>query len=112
MSKTIVSAFHSREEAARVLNSLTPSKIDSDFSSIIEPKEAASASRFKAVMSGLPSLQARIYREDLLEGDALLVARVAESDVARFIKLLQSTGGHHIEAFDHPALRRGASGGS
>jgi hypothetical protein len=48
----------------------------------------------------VPSIQARLYRKHLQQGESLLVAQVPENEVARLIKLLQATGGRQIEAFD------------
>lgn len=101
MAKTIVSAFHSSEAAAQVLNSIVSDGFDSRLVSVIEPARAAAAARpFDSVLHDVTSIQARLYQKDLRMGDSLLVARVNERDVTRLIKLLQSIGGHHIEAFD------------
>lgn len=99
MAKTIVSAFHSSQTAAEALNSMISRGLDSRLFSVIEPARTA-ARPFDSVLHDVPGVQARLYRKDLRMGDSLLVARVSEGDVARFIKFLQSTGGHHIEAFD------------
>jgi hypothetical protein len=99
MAKTIVSAFHSSEAAAQVLNSIVSDGFDSRlFSVVVSARTAAPA--FDSALNDVTSLQARLYQKDLRMGDSLLVARVNERDVARLIKLLQSIGGHHIEAFD------------
>jgi hypothetical protein len=101
MAKTIVSAFHSSEAAAQVLNSIVSDGFDSRLFSVIEPARAAIAVRsFDSALNDVTSIQASLYRKDLRMGESLLVARVNERDVARLIKLLQSIGGHHIEAFD------------
>jgi hypothetical protein len=100
MAKTIVSAFHSSEAAAQVLNSIVSDGFDSRLFSVIEPARPTAARSFDAVLHDVTSIQARLYQRDLRMGDSLLVARVNERDVTRVIKLLQSIGGHHIEAFD------------
>jgi hypothetical protein len=99
MSKTIISAFDSQQTAARLLASAIASGFDSRFFSVInsaEPEETPLDTLKRVV----PGIQARLYRTQLQRGYSLLVAQVSEDDVARLIKLLQSTGGHHIEAFD------------
>jgi hypothetical protein len=98
MAKTIVSAFRS-SAAAQVLNSIVSDGFDSRLFSVIEPERAA-APAFDSALHDVTSIQTRLYKKDLRMGDSLLVARVNERDVARLIKLLQSIGGHHIEAFD------------
>jgi hypothetical protein len=99
MSKTIVSAFDSQQTANRLLASVNASGFDSRSFSIIN---AAEAEEFPldTLKRVVPSIQARVYRNHLKRGESLLVAQVHEDEVARLIKLLQSTGGHHIEAFD------------
>jgi hypothetical protein len=98
MSKTIVSAFDSQQTAARLLASATANGFDSSFFSVINAAgEDVPLDSLKRV---LPSIQARLYRKHLQRGESLLVAGVPESEVARLIKLLQSTGGRRIEAFD------------
>ena len=99
MAKTVVSAFDSHHMAARILDSVAASGFDPHLFSVIDPL-VIKESRLDAMMQDVPSLQARLYQKDLQMGDSLLVARVSEDDVARLIKLLQSTGGYHIEAFD------------
>ena len=99
MSKTIVSAFDSQQTAARLLDSAVASGFDSCFFSLISPAEAEK-SPLDSLKRVVPSIQARVYRKHLQRGESLLVAQVPEDDVVRLIKLLQSTGGHHIEAFD------------
>jgi hypothetical protein len=99
MSKTIVSAFDSQKEATRLLASAIASGFDSRFFSLISPAEAEERP-LDSLKQVVPSIQARVYWKHLQKGDSLLVAQVPEDDVARLIKLLQSTGGHHIEAFD------------
>jgi len=99
MSKTIVSAFDSQQTAARLLASAIASGFDSRVFSVINSAETEE-SPLDSLKSVVPSVQARLYRKHLQKGDSLLVAQVPEDDVARLIKLLQSTGGHHIEAFD------------
>lgn len=99
MSKTIVSAFDSRQTATRLLASAVASGFDSCFFSLISPAEAEEPP-LDSLKRVVPSIQARVYRKHLRMGDSLLVAQVPENDVARLIKLLQSTGGQHIEAFD------------
>jgi hypothetical protein len=100
MAKTVVSAFDHQRAAARILESVVASGFDAHLFSIIDPQAAKPAPAVNAIWTDLPSVQARLYQKHLRMGDSLLVARVSENDVARLIKLLQSTGGHHIEAFD------------
>jgi hypothetical protein len=99
IAKTIVSAFHSSEAAAQVLNSIVSDGFDSHLFSVIEPARTA-VPAFDSALHDVTRTQAHLYKNDLRRGDSLLVARVRERDVARLIKLLQSIGGHHIEAFD------------
>jgi hypothetical protein len=99
MSKTIVSAFDSQKAATRLLASAIASGFDSCFFSLISPAQAEE-SPLDSLKRVVPSIQARVYRKHLQRGESLLVAQVPEDDVVRLIKLLQSTGGHHIEAFD------------
>jgi hypothetical protein len=99
MSKTIVSAFDSQQTATRLLASAIASGFDSRFFSLLNPAEAE-ATRLDSLKRLVPGIQARLYHQYLRMGDSLLIAQVAEDEVARLIKLLQSTGGHHIEAFD------------
>jgi hypothetical protein len=98
MSKTIVSTFDSMQIATRLLASAVASGFDSRFFSVITPTE--NEGHPPDSLRTVPSIQARLYRKLLRMGKSLLVAEVPEDDVARLIKLLQSTGGHHIEAFD------------
>jgi hypothetical protein len=99
MSKTIVSAFDNRQKAARLLDSAVASGFDSRYFSVISPAEKEGATLY-SLMPGVPGIQARVYQKHLQMGDSLLVAQVAEDDVQRLIRLLQSTGGQDIEAFD------------
>jgi hypothetical protein len=99
MSKTIVSAFESRQTAKSLLDSAIASGFDSRFFSVITPTEPPD-SPLKSLMNSVPGIYARQYLSHLQKGDSLLVAQIPENDVARLIKLLQITGGHHIEAFD------------
>lgn len=99
MSKTIVSAFDSQQTANRLLASAIASGFDSRFFSLISPAETEET-RLDSLKYVVPGIQAGLYRQHLRMGDSLLIAQVAEDEVARLIKLLQSTGGHHIEAFD------------
>jgi hypothetical protein len=99
MAKTVVSAFDHQQAATHILDSVVAGGFDAHLFSIIDPL-AARASPVDSMMTDVPSVQARLYQKHLRMGDSLLVARVSENDVARLIKLLQSTGGHHIEAFD------------
>jgi hypothetical protein len=98
MSKTIVSAFDSQTTATRLLASAVASGFDSRFFSVISPAETEGPPLDS--LRAVPSIQARLYQRHLKMGNSLLVAQVPENDVARLIRLLQSTGGHHIEAFD------------
>jgi hypothetical protein len=99
MSKTIVSAFDNQQTATRLLASAIDSGFDSRFFSLINPAEAEET-RLDSLRRVVPGIQVRLYRQHLQMGDSLLIAQVAEDEVVRLIKLLQSTGGHHIEAFD------------
>lgn len=99
MSKTIVSAFDIRQEATSLVDSVTACGFDSRLFSIINSTEDNSSS-LDPMVGKLPCLQERLYRNRLRSGDYLFVARVSEAEVPRLIKLLQSTGGHDIEAFD------------
>ena len=99
MSKTVVSAFDNQQMAARIIDSVAASGFDPDLFSVIDP-HAAQGARLDWMVHDVPSIQARLYQKHLQMGESLLVARVSENDVARLIKLLQSTGGYHIEAFD------------
>jgi hypothetical protein len=99
MSKTIVSAFDSQQTANRLLASAIASGFDSRLFSLINPVEIEET-RLDSLGCVVPGIQARLYRQHLRRGDSLLIAQVTENEVARLIKLLQSTGGHHIEAFD------------
>ena len=99
MAKIVVSAFDNQQKAVRLFNSAIASGFDSRSLSVINPTEVGVAP-ISSLMPSLPAIQARLYQKHLRMGDCLLVAQVTESDVARLIKLLQSTGGHHIEAFD------------
>ena len=99
MSKTIVSAFDSQQTATHLLASAIASGFDSRFFSVINSAETEEPP-LDSLRRVVPSIQARLYRKHLQRGDSLLVAQVPENEVARLIKLLQSTGGRHIEAFD------------
>lgn len=99
MSKTVVSAFDSQQMAARIMDSVAANGFDPNLFSVIDP-HAAQGARLDLMVHDVPSIQARLYQKHLQMGESLLVARVSENDVARLIKLLQSTGGYHIEAFD------------
>jgi hypothetical protein len=99
MSKTIVSAFDSQQTATQLLASAVACGFDSRFFSVINSIETEETP-LDSLNRVVPSIQARLYRKHLRRGDSLLVAQVPENEVARLIKLLQSTGGHHIEAFD------------
>jgi hypothetical protein len=99
MSKTIVSAFDSQQTATRLLASAIASGFDSRLFSVINSAESEEPP-LDTLKRVVPGIQARFYRTQLQRGYSLLVAQVSEDDVARLIKLLQSTGGHHIEAFD------------
>ena len=99
MSKTIVSAFDNQQKAARLLDTAIASGFDSHLFSVINLAENR-ASPLNSLMLNVPGIQARLYQKHLRMGDSLLVAQVKEDDVPRLIRLLQSTGGHHIEAFD------------
>ena len=99
MSKTIVSAFDNQQKAARLLDSAIASGFDSRYFSVICPAEKE-ATTLQSLVPDVPGIQARVYQNHLRMGDSLLVAQVAENDVPRLIRLLQSIGGQHIEAFD------------
>ena len=99
MSKTIVSAFDSQQKAARLLDSAIASGLDSRFLHVIGLAESRATS-LTSLVPGVPGIHARLYLKHLQMGDSLLVAQVEEDDVPQLIKLLQSKGGHHIEAFD------------
>jgi hypothetical protein len=100
MSKTIISAFNSQQTATRLLASAISSGFDSRFFSVINSTAGTEETPLDKLKQVVPSIQARLYRNHLRRGESLLVAEVPENEVARLIKLLQSTGGHHIEAFD------------
>jgi hypothetical protein len=99
MSKTIVSAFDSQQKAAHLLDSAIASGLDSRFFQVIDPAESRAAA-LNSLAPNVPRIQASLYRKHLRMGDSLLIAEVKEADVPQLIKLLQSKGGHHIEAFD------------
>ena len=84
MAKTIVSAFDSPQSATRLLAS-------------------AAAGGFDSLKRLVPGILARLYQKHLSRGDSVLIAQVPEDEVTRLIKLLQSTGGRDIEAFDQVA---------
>ncbi|MDT5061659.1 MAG: hypothetical protein QOH63_2118 [Acidobacteriota bacterium] len=99
MSKTIVSAFDNQQKAARLLDSAIASGLDSRFFHVIDPAESR-ATPLNSLVPNVPRIQARLYQKHLQMGDSLLIAQVKEDDVPQMIRLLQSKGGHHIEAFD------------
>jgi hypothetical protein len=99
MSKTIVSAFDSQKTATRLLASAVASGFDSSFFSVINAAETGNPP-LDSLKRVVPSIEARVYRKHLQRGEALLVAEVPENEVARLIRLLQTTGARHIEAFD------------
>ena len=103
MPKTIVSAFDDRQKAARLVDSAIASGFDSRYFSVINPADTNNPPP-NPLMCNLPGAQARLYQNHLRCGDYLLVAQVNEDDVPRLIRLLQSKGGHHIEAFDQRNL--------
>ena len=98
MSKTIISACHSKQTATHLIASARANGFDSKSFSLITPDTGGPA--LDSLQAMVPSIQARVYKKYLRMGDSLLVAQVAEDDVARLIKLLQTRGGQHIEAFD------------
>lgn len=98
MAKTIISAFDNPQVAARVLDSAISGGFDSQLFSVITPKRGG---QLDSMIRGVPSIPARLYKQALKKGESLLVARIAESDVKRLIRLLQAAGGNHIEAFDY-----------
>jgi hypothetical protein len=100
MAKTIISAFDSPQLATRVLNSAISGGFDSHLFSVITSKRD-DAQGLDSVIREVPGISARLYRKALEKGESLLVARIAENDVKRLIKLLQAAGGSHIEAFDY-----------
>jgi hypothetical protein len=102
MAKTIISAFHSPQVAARVLDNAISGGFDSRLFSVITLKREDSA-RLDSAIKGVPSISARFYKRALQKGESLLVARIPEGDVNRLIRLLQAAGGNHIEAFDYSA---------
>ena len=99
MSKTIVSAFDNQQKAACLLDTAIASGFDSRLFSVINLAENR-ASPSDSLVLNVPGIHARLYQKHLRMGDSLLIAHVKEDDVPRIIKLLQSTGVHHIEAFD------------
>ena len=99
MSKTIVSAFDNEQKAALLVDSAIASGFDSRLFSVINPAEN-NRLPINSMMHKLPGIQARLYKNHLRCGDCLVVAQVTEDEVPRLIKLLQSIGGHDIEAFD------------
>jgi hypothetical protein len=103
MSKTIVSAFDNQHEAARLIDSAIASGFDSRLFSVINPAEN-NGLPLNSMMGKLPGIPARLYQNHLRSGDCLFVAHVTEDEVPRLIKLLQSIGGHDIEAFDQVKL--------
>jgi hypothetical protein len=99
MSKTIVSTFDSQQKVARLLDSAIASGLDSRFLHVIDPAKSR-ATPLTSLVPDVPGIHARLYQKHLQMGDSLLVAQVKEDDVPQLIKLLQSKGGQHIEAFD------------
>jgi hypothetical protein len=99
MSKTIVSAFDNQQKAASLLDTAIASGFDSRLFSVINPAENKMPPA-NSLGLNVPGIHARLYQKHLRMGDSLLIAQVKEDDVPRLIRLLQSTGGHHIEAFD------------
>lgn len=99
MSKTVVSAFETQQRAARLLDAAIANGFDSRSFSVINPPEARVAP-LNSLIPNVPGIQARLYQKHLKMGDSLLVAQVTEDDVQRLIRIMQSTGGHDIEAFD------------
>src|SRR5215210_2228286 len=97
MTKTVISAFDNPQVAAQFLNSAVSSGFDSHLFSLINAK-ADERPPIDAVIGDVPSIPARLYKQALQHGESLLVARIAESDVQRLIRLLQAAGGSHIEA--------------
>ena len=87
MSKTIVSAFDNKQEAARLVDSAIASGFDSRLFSVINPAENNSLP-INSMMGKLPGIQARLYNNHLRCGDCLFVAQVTEEEVRRLIKLL------------------------
>ena len=103
MAKTIISAFHNPQVAARVLNSAVSGGFDLRLFSLITPKRDESVAGLDTAIKGVPSISARLYKQALKKGESLLVARIPESEVKRLISLFQAAGGNHIEAFDYSA---------
>jgi hypothetical protein len=99
MAKTIVSAFDSQQSATRLLASAIASGFDSRLFSVISPT-ATEGKPLDSLKRRVPSILARLYQKHLRKGDSVLIAQVPEDEVTRLIKLLQSTGGRDIEAFD------------
>ncbi|HYG79634.1 MAG TPA: hypothetical protein VD861_04565 [Pyrinomonadaceae bacterium] len=99
MAKTIVSAFDSPQSATRLLASATASGFDSRLFSVISPT-GTEGKTLDSLKRLVPCILARLYQKHLKRGDSLLIAQVPEGEVTRLIKLLQSTGGRDIEAFD------------
>ena len=102
MAKTIVSAFDSQQSATRLLASAEASGFDSRLFSVISPA-GGEARPFDSLKRLVPGILARLYQKHLKKGDSVLIAQVPEDEVTRLIKLLQSTGGRDIEAFDQMA---------
>lgn len=99
MAKTIISAFDDQQKAIHLLDSAVASGFDSRRLSVVNSAEGG-VNLINSLVPDVPGIQARLYQKHLRMGDSLLVAQVTEADVPRLIKLLQSRGGHHIEAFD------------
>jgi hypothetical protein len=98
MSKIVVSAFNDPMKADTVLRSAISGGLDSQLFSLVNPM--ATDRLLDSVMYDVPAISARMYRKHLRKGDSLFIARVSEEEVSHLIKILQTTGGHHIEAFD------------
>jgi hypothetical protein len=100
MAKTVISAFHSPQVAARVLDYAISGGFETCLFSVITPKREDPAS-LESVIKDVPSISARLYKQALKKGESLLVARTPENEVKRLISLLQAAGGNNIEAFDY-----------
>lgn len=100
MAKTIISAFDSPQEVARVLDYAASGGFESCRFSVITAKREDG---LDSVIKEVPSISARLYKQALKKGESLLVARTPENEVKRLISLLQAAGGNYIEAFDYTA---------
>ena len=103
MAKTVFSAFDGPQQANQILDLVSIGGFDTQHFRVIKSR-AAKGGSLESFMRAVPSIPARLYQRYLHQGNSLLVGQVPENDVARLIKLLQSIGGHHIEAFE--ATRR------